>query len=59
MVDLKDNAGNIIGSASHENGYIPEYKGDACTICGKTKREQMKGCNEITCYKGREGYIRV
>jgi hypothetical protein len=22
-----------------------------CSFCGKTEREQMKGCNEITCYR--------
>jgi hypothetical protein len=24
---------------------------DPCNFCGKTLREQMKGCNEITCYR--------
>jgi hypothetical protein len=24
---------------------------EPCNFCGKTLREQMKGCNEITCYR--------
>lgn len=24
---------------------------DPCNYCGDTLREQMKGCNEITCYR--------
>jgi len=24
---------------------------EPCNYCGKTLREQMKGCNEITCYR--------
>jgi len=24
---------------------------DPCNFCGKTFREQLKGCNEITCYR--------
>lgn len=38
-----------------------EYKGstDPCSICGKSLREQTKGCNEITCYRGRQGRVEL
>lgn len=28
-----------------------EYEKDPCNYCGKTLREQLKGCGEITCYR--------
>jgi hypothetical protein len=32
---------------------------DPCGICGKSLKEQSKGCNEIACYKGRKGIIKT
>jgi hypothetical protein len=29
----------------------PKQEQEVCNNCGKTLREQMKGCNEITCYR--------
>jgi hypothetical protein len=29
----------------------PKQDQDPCNLCGKTLREQMKGCYEITCYR--------
>jgi hypothetical protein len=29
----------------------PKQNQDPCNLCGKTLREQMKGCYEITCYR--------
>jgi hypothetical protein len=30
---------------------IEKSEQEICNFCGKTLREQMKGCNEITCYR--------
>ena len=29
----------------------PKQEQEVCNHCGKTLREQMKGCGEITCYR--------
>lgn len=32
---------------------------DPCTQCGSTVKKQSRGCNEITCYRGRPGFNRT
>lgn len=52
---------NIIHEDIWVNALFADYKYNLinpCNICGKSEKEQFKGCKEIDCYKGRPNYIK-
>ena len=42
---------NRYSNFKYKENHLLQGEQDPCNFCGKTLREQMKGCGEITCYR--------